>query len=310
MRKRVDVDRIVEMVRLHRMGVPDRKAAAMLKMGPNTHRAARAAFVAAGVWNGDPVDLPKADNLRVLLPQAKPPQQASSVERWRPVIAELELRGLNVKTIHDRLRLDQPDFVGTYDAVKRVVAVIREKRPLLPEDVVIPVETDPGQIGQVDFAYVGKVLDPVSATRRKAWVFLMTLGFSRHFFMYVVFDQSVATWIDLHVRAFRYFGGVPRVIVPDNLKAAVIRAAFGADDDAVAQLEYRKLAPGGSAAPAVAPEDLASQDRAARRTYPLRTTLLLGSVATPRPGSAAGGHTRPSPDLAGWSVGGGARSAR
>lgn len=242
MRKRTDVDRLLEMVRLHRMGVPNRKAAAMLNMGPNNHRAARDAFAAAGVWDGDPEDLPEPVALRALLPQGKPKQQISSVERWRATITLLEERGLNAKTIHDRLKLDHPDFKGTYDAVKRVVAGVREKRPLKAEDVVIPVETDPGQIAQVDFAYVGEVLDPASSTRRKAWVFVMTLGFSRHFFTHIVFDQMITTWLDLHVRAFRFFGGVPRVIVPDNLKAAVIRAAFGVDDDVVAQRDYRELA--------------------------------------------------------------------
>lgn len=242
MRKRTDVDRLLEMVRLHRMGVPNRKAAAMLNMGPNTHRAARDAFTAAGLWNGDPEDLPKPAALRALLPQGKPKQQVSSVERWRPTITALEERGLNAKTIHDRLKLDQSDFKGTYDAVKRLVASIREKQPLKPEDVVIPVETDPGLIAQVDFAYVGEVIEPASSTRRKAWVFVMTLGFSRHFFAHVVFDQTIATWIDLHVRAFRFFGGIPQTLVPDNLKAAVIRAAFGVDDDVVAQRDYRELA--------------------------------------------------------------------
>ena len=70
----------------------------------------------------------------------------------------------------------------------------------------------------------------------------MTLAFSRHMYVDLVFDQKVETWIRLHVRAFEYFGGVPRVLVPDNLKAAVVRAAFGVDDEAVLNRSYRELA--------------------------------------------------------------------
>ena len=44
------------------------------------------------------------------------------------------------------------------------------------------------------------------------------------------------------MRAFEYFGGVPGVIVPDNLKSAVIRAAFGVDDEPVLNRTYRELA--------------------------------------------------------------------
>jgi transposase len=43
----------------------------------------------------------------------------------------------------------------------------------------------------------------------------------------IVFDQKMATWLWLHVEAFEELGGVPEVVVPDNLKSAVIRAAFG-----------------------------------------------------------------------------------
>jgi transposase len=214
----------------------------MLGMGPNTHRAARLAFTAAGLWDGLPDNLPSEASLRALLPQGRPRQQVSSVEPWREQIGLLEVRGLNVKTIHDRLKLDHPDFCGSYDAVKGVVRAIQRGRPVSSDDVVIPVETDPGDVAQVDFAYVGEVLDPASGVRRKAWVFVMTLGFSRHFFAWVVFDQSVATWLDLHVRAFAFFGGVPNTLVPDNLKAAVTRAAFGVDQNVEAQRDYRDLA--------------------------------------------------------------------
>ena len=70
----------------------------------------------------------------------------------------------------------------------------------------------------------------------------MVLGHSRHMYAELVFDQKIETWIWLHVQAFEYFGGVPKVIVPDNLKAAVIRAAFGVDAEPVLNRTYRELA--------------------------------------------------------------------
>jgi hypothetical protein len=70
----------------------------------------------------------------------------------------------------------------------------------------------------------------------------MTLAASRHLYADLVFDQKVETWLRLHVRAFEHFGGVPRVVVPDNLKAAVVRAAFGVDGEAVLNRSYRELA--------------------------------------------------------------------
>ncbi len=77
---------------------------------------------------------------------------------------------------------------------------------------------------------------------RKAWVFVMTLGYSRHMVARIVFDQKIDTWIRLHIECFEELGGVPHTIVPDNLKAAVIRAAFGIDDETALNRSYRELA--------------------------------------------------------------------
>ena len=52
---------------------------------------------------------------------------------------------------------------------------------------------------------------------------MATLSYSRHQYAELVFDQKVPTWLALHRRAFASFGGVPKRVVPDNLKAAVIR---------------------------------------------------------------------------------------
>jgi hypothetical protein len=70
----------------------------------------------------------------------------------------------------------------------------------------------------------------------------MVLGYSRHMFAQIVFDQKTETWLRLHAEAFRHFGAVPRTVVPDNLKAAVVRAAFGIDDDSELNRSYRELA--------------------------------------------------------------------
>jgi transposase len=106
----------------------------------------------------------------------------------------------------------------------------------------MPVETDPGDVAQVDFGYVGKLYDADAGKLKKAWVFVMTLGFSRHMVARIVFDQKIETWLRLHIECFEELGGVPKTIVPDNLKAAVIRAAFGVDEETALNRSYRVLA--------------------------------------------------------------------
>ncbi len=127
------MDRLVETVRLHRSGITHRKAAQMLRMGPNTHRTAREALAVAGLWDGPADELPPPEALRALLPQRKPRQQVTSIESWRTQLEDLEDLGLNAKTIHDRLTLNDPSFKGSYDAVKRAVASLRSRRPISAE---------------------------------------------------------------------------------------------------------------------------------------------------------------------------------
>src|SRR5207244_12770785 len=77
----------------------------------------------------------------------------------------------------------------------------------------------PGAEAQVDFFYVGLWHDPAVGRRRKLYAFLMTLGHSRHQFLYPVLAADARGWPEGHVRALAGFGGEPRRAGPDNLRA-------------------------------------------------------------------------------------------
>lgn len=89
--------------------------------------------------------------------------------------------------------------------------------PIVPT---VHLETRPGDQAQVDFAYVGKMKDSTGKLR-KTYAFAMILSHSRYRFVRFVFNQDGATWIDCHIRAFHFFGGVPRTVLLDNLRAGV-----------------------------------------------------------------------------------------
>lgn len=101
------------------------------------------------------------------------------------------------------------------------------------------IETGPGEEAQVDFGYAGRMRDRTTGEVKRAWFFVMTLSHSRHQFVRFVFDQSVETWLRCHRLAFEWFGGVPRRVKLDNLKAAIVKAVV---DDPVAQRSYREFA--------------------------------------------------------------------
>jgi hypothetical protein len=126
---RVEMHRLDELVRLHRMKVGPREAARMLKMGPNVERKYRRAFEAEGLLDG-PVDaLPSLEALRAAVekhyPAPKlPAQQTSSLEPYREEVEALLERGLGPRAIFDRLRLERASFGGTYSSLKRLTCPI------------------------------------------------------------------------------------------------------------------------------------------------------------------------------------------
>jgi transposase len=215
-------------------------------MGPNTERQYRNALEEAGYLDGKTDELPSLEQLReavtAYVPSRQPPQQTSSVSAWGGEIIKMYKEGAGPKAIYDFLRLEDDKFEGSLWAVRRYCKGLKKRRPVRAEDVSIPVETQPGEIAQVDFGYVGKLYDAVRGVLRKAWVFVMVLAYSRHMFCKVVFDQKTETWLSLHEQGFRNFKGVVETVVPDNLKAAVIRAAFAVDDATELNRSYRELA--------------------------------------------------------------------
>lgn len=245
MRKGIqDMHQLQELVRLHRLGHSVGDIATALQIDPKTERKYRRTLRLAGLLDGPATELPELVALRtaVIEESAPPDQERSSVEAFTSFVDAQRLAGLGPTAIHALLRERDDGFRGSLSAIKRLYKRLKQASGPRPQDVAIPVHTAPGKQAQVDFGYVGKLYDPIAKRKRKAWVFVMVLSHSRLLFARVVFSQDVPTWLELHRQAFAFFGGVPSVIVPDNLKAAVIKAAFKADEMGEVNRSYRELA--------------------------------------------------------------------
>jgi transposase len=117
--------------------------------------------------------------------------------------------------------IKETSYKGSYGTVKILVRKIkREMQPVYMHNVSLP-----GGEAQVDFGYAGRLRD-LTGKLRKAWVFCFGFSFSRIDYYEVVFSQEVRTFRLCHMHAFRYFGGIPRIIKIDNLKSVVLEAHF------------------------------------------------------------------------------------
>ena len=107
-----------------------------------------------------------------------------------------------------------------------------------PIDPVMVRNTLPGQDLEIDFGYLGKFLDD-ERNIRKAWVFSFRLRHSRRTYREVVLDQSSQTFLLAHIRAFEWFGGVPKNVILDNCKAAITQCTI---DNEMIRRSYQELA--------------------------------------------------------------------
>src|SRR2546427_2067815 len=93
------------------------------------------------------------------------------------------------------------------------------------QDVVLRQVHKPGEKGFVDWAGATiPVHDPVTGEVWAAALFVMVLGASSYTYAEATRDQQLSAWISAHMHAFEYFSGVPRLLVPDNLRTGVSRA--------------------------------------------------------------------------------------
>jgi transposase len=124
------------------------------------------------------------------------------------------------RRIFERLR-DEHGYSGKLTIVKEAVAAWRRSRA----EVFIPLTHRPGE-AQVDFGQAEVTLDGQTTT---VALFVMTLPYSDALFLCAFPRECTEAFLEGHVRAFAFFGGVPRRISYDNSRIAVARVTGSRD---------------------------------------------------------------------------------
>jgi transposase len=144
--------------------------------------------------------------------------RSSECEPWRDVIRSKCDSGLSAQRIYQDLTTDHR-FAGSYYSVRRFVHRLEPARGLPFRRL----ECEPGDEAQVDFGTGAPVVEP-DGKRRKTHVFRIVLSHSRKAYSEAVYRQTTDEFLRCLENAFRHFGGAPRQLVLDNLKAAVKKA--------------------------------------------------------------------------------------
>lgn len=147
-------------------------------------------------------------------------------EEWRALVERREqLRawlddGLTLKKVHELLA--RTNVTTSYATLRRFA--MRELQWRTRPTTVRLSDPPPGQEAQVDFVELGRVLDASTGKQRRTWALVVTLSHSRHLFAWPCFGQKTVDVIEGLEAAWRFFGGVPRTLVPDNMTSVVAKS--------------------------------------------------------------------------------------
>lgn len=145
----------------------------------------------------------------------KQKRKASILDAYRPAIRDwLAEDNFRATWIYERLK--PLGYTGSYDTVKEYVRLVKEQASRV---AYLRFETIPGEQGQMDWADF-QVEEP-DGRISTVFLFVFVLGYSRALYAEFVPRCTLESFLDAHIRAFAYLGGVPTEILYDNMKHVV-----------------------------------------------------------------------------------------
>ena len=164
-----------------------------------------------------PADLDEDGLFEFLFP--KSPDSSSRVipcPDWSWIHAELRKKSVTLRLLWVEYREDHPTGYG----YSQFCALYRQWAKRLNPSMRLSHKA--GEKAFVDYAgQTVPVIDPQTGEIRQAEVFIGVLGASNYSYVEAHWTQELPNWINAHVQMFNFLGGVPEIVVPDNLKSGV-----------------------------------------------------------------------------------------
>jgi transposase len=152
-------------------------------------------------------------------PRQHTPRSSKLDPHKKQIIQWLETHPYSATQIFQRLK--ECDFDG---GITIVTDYVRKVRPRAAP-AFLKLSFEPGECAQMDWGEWGSVA--VGETRRRLSFFVMVLCYSRLMYVEFTVSQTMEHFLGCHQRAFQAFGKVPRKIMVDNLRSAVLKRLTG-----------------------------------------------------------------------------------
>ena len=143
--------------------------------------------------------------------------RTSMVEPYLVFISEILAKYPTLRASRLYAMVRERGYPGAPDHFRAIVARLR---PPPAGEAYLRLRTLPGEQAQVDWAHFGKLT--IGRAQRPLMGFVMVLSYSRHLFLRFYLGAAMPDFIRGHVDAFSWYNAVPRVLLYDNLRSAVL----------------------------------------------------------------------------------------
>jgi len=151
------------------------------------------------------------------IPAAEQSTRGSMADPFVPFIRDTLARYPTLRASRLYQMVRERGYPGCPDHFRAIVA---RYRPRPTAEAYLRLRTLPGDQGQTDWAHFGKLA--VGKALRPLMAFVMVLSYSRSLFLRFYLGAAMSAFLDGHVRAFSFFSAVPRTLLYDNLRSAVL----------------------------------------------------------------------------------------
>jgi transposase len=215
--KRLSMRKIREILRLKfECGLSQRDIAKSCSIGRSTVGEYLIRASAAGLSWPLPDGVDDAALERLLFPPPPPPGAVRPLPDWSEVHTELRRKGVTLALLWEEYKSVHPDGYQ-YSQFCELYRRFSGKLKLWMRQ-----EHRAGEKLFVDYAGdTVDVVNPKTGEIRAAQIFVAVLGASNYSYCEATWSQTLPDWIGSHERAFSFFGGVPELLIPDNLKSGV-----------------------------------------------------------------------------------------
>ena len=225
--RRTEKMKIVEILRLTEMGVPQRKIATSSGCGKTTVARLQARFRERGITHAAAMLMGDDELHAVAYPGSKAGNGKGDthVPDWAEIHEELARhKNLNLQFMWEEYRGRHPSGLG----YSRFCELYREWRRTGGREVSLYREWKAAEIMEVDWMgdTLPCVVDPGTGEVLTAHFFVAVLGYSHYPYVEAFPDETEPHWIAANVNALHHYGGTPRIIVPDNCRTAVAKPRY------------------------------------------------------------------------------------